>query len=254
MNTSTSTHDATPYDASTYGERIAPIYDDLYGGYDEAMIEVLAELARGGRALELGIGTGRVALPLARRGVAVHGIDASPAMVSRLRAKPGGDAIPMTMGDFADVAVDGDFALIYVVGNTFYGLLSQAEQVRCFRNVARHLTPAGAFVVEAFVPDLSRFAADQSVRVGDVTNDEVTFDVSRHDPLQQRITGQTISLSGNGIRLYPVQLRYCWPSEFDLMAQLAGLRLRERWGDWRRGPFTSQSGKHVSVWGGSGPA
>ncbi len=153
-----------PYREETYGERFAGIYDDWYAEVDDATVATLRELAQGGRALELGIGTGRVALPLQQSGVEVHGIDASEAMVARLRAKPGGERIPVTLGNFADVAVEGQFSLIYVLVNTFFVLLTQDEQVRCFENVARHLTPEGAFLIEVFVPDLTRFADRQAVR------------------------------------------------------------------------------------------
>jgi SAM-dependent methyltransferase len=236
------------YDASTYGERTAGVYDDWYAAYDDAMVTTLAELAGGGRALELGIGTGRVALPLTQRGVHVHGIDASPAMVAKLRAKPGGDAISVTMGDFAEVAVDGSFSLIYVVFNTLFALLTQEDQVRCFQNVARHLTPAGVFAIEVFVPDLTRYRNEQVVTATKITNDALNVDATRLDPVQQLVTSQHIVFSNSGVQLYPVQLRYAWPSELDLMAQIAGLRLRHRWGGWQRESFTAHSTKHVSVY------
>jgi SAM-dependent methyltransferase len=216
--------------------------------YDEAMIATLAELARAGRALELGIGTGRIALPLAARGVEVHGIDASPAMVARMRIKPGGAEIPVAMGDFADVGVEGAFSLVYVVFNTFFGLLSQEEQVRCFENVARHLAADGVFVIEAFVPDMTRFARGQCLNAARVETDAVLLDASRHDPLTQRVVSQQILITESGTRLFPVQIRYAWPAELDLMARLAGLRLRHRWAGWQREPFTAASGKHVSVY------
>jgi SAM-dependent methyltransferase len=236
------------FHAETYGERIAGIYDDWYAGYDQAIITTLAELARGGRALELGIGTGRIALPLQRLGVEVHGVDASEAMVAKLRAKPGGESLPVTIGDFADVPVEGEYSLIYVLFNTFFALLTQEEQVRCFQNVARHLSPDGVFVIEAFVPDLMRFHGGQSVRTSQVGIDEVHLDVSQHDPVSQQVTVQHVVLSEKGIRLYPVQLRYAWPAEFDLMAQLAGMRLKHRWGGWDGAAFTAASGRHVSVY------
>jgi Methyltransferase domain len=236
------------YDASTYGQRIADVYDDVHPAHDEAMIAALAGLAGSGPALELGIGTGRIALPLAARGVAVHGIDASPAMVDRMRAKPGGAAIPVTMGDFADVGAEGPFSLVYVVFNTFFGLLSQEAQVRCFGNVARRLTQEGVFVIEAFVPDMTRFVRGQVVNASRVENDAVLLDVSRHDPVTQRVVSQQIVLTEGGVRLFPVQIRYAWPAELDLMARLAGLRLRHRWAGWHREPFTAASGMHVSVY------
>jgi SAM-dependent methyltransferase len=236
------------YIEETYGERIAGIYDELYAGYDEAAIDCLHRLAGSGPALELGIGTGRIALPLQQRGVEVYGIDASPAMVARLRAKPGGDRIPVTMGSFADVAVDSQFSLVYVPFNTFYALLTQEEQVRCFQNVARHLRPEGVFVTEAFFPDLTRFTGRQTVRAVSIETGEVQLDASQVDPVTQVITSQHIMLGEQGVRLFPVRLRYAWPSELDLMAALAGMRLRHRWGSWEGAPFTADSGKHISVY------
>ncbi|MBA3715541.1 MAG: class I SAM-dependent methyltransferase [Pyrinomonadaceae bacterium] len=236
------------YTAATYGERCADVYDNWHGAYDEAAIKMLVELACGGPALELGIGTGRIALPLMACGIKVHGIDTSPAMVARLRAKPGGDHIPVTVGSFADIGVVGKFSLIFVVFNTLFLLLSQEEQVRCFYSVARHLATDGVFLIEAFVPDVTRYSGGQANKVTAVTTDQITLDMSRHDPVQQRVTGQKIVITDGGIRLYPIQIRYAWPSELDLMAQLAGLRLRHRWGGWQREPFTSESVKHVSIY------
>jgi SAM-dependent methyltransferase len=236
------------YSAETYGERIADIYDSWYAAYDPHCIDVLADLARGGPALELGIGTGRIALPLRQRGIAVHGVDASPAMVAKLRAKSGGHAIPVTMGSFSDFTVDGRFALAYIAFNTFFALLTQDEQVRCMETVARHLVPGGRFVVEAFVPDMSRYAGRQALRVGGVDVGEVRIDASEIDPARQTVASQHIVLTESGVRLYPVTLRYVWPSELDLMARIAGLRLADRWSDWQRAPFGPDSGKHVSVY------
>jgi SAM-dependent methyltransferase len=237
------------YTAETYGDRIAGTYDDWYDIIDEDTVPTLRELAGDGRALELGIGTGRVALPLQQSGVEVHGIDASQAMVDKLRAKPGGETIPVTMGDFADVAVDGEFSLIFALFTTFFSLLTQEDQVRCFRNVARHLSAGGAFVIEAFVPDLTRFHGGQDVRTSQIGNDEVRLAVSQLDPVSQQIVSQHIVLTEAGARLYPVKVRFAWPSELDLMARLAGLELLHRWENWRRAPFTRRSGGHVSVYG-----
>ena len=237
------------YTAETYGERIADAYDDWYDIFDEDTVATLRELARGGRALELGIGTGRVALPLQQSGVEVHGIDASRAMVDRLRAKPGGQTIPVTLGDFADVAVDGEFSLIFALFTTFFSLLTQEDQIRCFQNVARHLSVGGAFVIEAFVPDLTRFHGGQDVRASHIGNDEVRLAVSQLDPLSQQITSQQIVLTEEGARLYPVKVRFAWPAELDLMARLAGLELRHRWENWQRAPFTRRSGGHISIYG-----
>ncbi len=237
------------YKEDTYGEHVADIYDEWYGAYDEAAIATLGELARGGRALELGIGTGRVALPLQQKGVKVHGIDASAAMLARLRAKPGGESIPVTIGNFAEVAVDGEFSLIYILFNTFFALLTQDEQIRCCENAARHLSPEGVFVIEAFVPDMTRFSGGQSIRVVNVGGDEVRLDATQLDPVNQCLASQHVVLTEQGVRLYPVKLRYVWPSELDLMARLAGMRLQQRWGNWEHGAFSASSGKHVSVYG-----
>ena len=236
------------YSDETYGERVAGVYDEWHSDYDSHAIDALAELARGGRALELGIGTGRFALPLSAKGVEIHGVDAAPSMISRLCAKPGGDRIPVTMGSFADVPVEGEFALVYIVFNTFFALSSQDEQVRCFRNVAAHLSREGCFVIEAFVPDLTRFTGGQVNWATKVTVDEVQLDVGQHDPATQRVNSQKVVITDGSVRLYPVQIRYAWPSELDLMAQLAGLRLRERWSSWQRAPFTSESMNHISIY------
>jgi len=240
------------YGPETYGERIAEVYDELYaerfGEQAEEIATALAGLARGGRALELGIGTGRIALPLQARGIEVQGIDSSAQMATKLRAKPGGERIPVTIGDFADMGVEGEFSVVFVVFNTFFGLLSQEEQVRCFRNVSKHLAADGVFVIEAFVPDQTRHVRGQSTSVTRVEADSVGLDVSRHDPVSQRVTSQHLLISESGVRLYPVQLRYAWPAELDLMAQLVGLRLRERWGGWKGERFTATSGSHVSIY------
>ena len=235
-------------DPGTYGERWAEVYDDLHTGADSSAVSVLADLAQGGRALELGIGTGRVALPLAATGVAVEGIDASESMVAKLREKPGGADIPVTIGDFADVGRPGPFDLIFVVFNTFYVLLEQADQVRCFGNVAKSLKPDGVFLIEAFVPDLSRFQRNQSVSVAWLDVDRASLDLSRHDPVAQQVTNQIVYFSDGSVDMRPIKIRYAWPSELDLMAQLAGLRLHARWSDWSRSPFDASSTSHVSVY------
>jgi SAM-dependent methyltransferase len=236
------------YDISTYGESVAPSYDAMYPACDETMVATLARLARDGRALELGIGTGRVALPLAEKGIEVCGIDASPSMIEKLRAKRGGENIPVTTGDFADVAVEGEYDLIYVVFNTFFALLTQEEQTRCFENVAERLSSRGVFVTEAFVPDPTRFTGGQATRAVQVTADRVRLDIALHDAVSQRVTGQHVHITAQGISLLPIQIRYAWPSEMDLMARLAGLRLRDRWDDWTARPFTSESQRHISVY------
>jgi len=236
------------YADETYGERVAEVYDDWFSEYDPHAIDTLSELAQNGRALELGIGTGRIALPLSERNVEVHGIDAAPSMISRLRSKPGSERITVTTGSFVDIPVDGEFALVYVVFNTFFALPSQEEQVRCFRNVAAHLSPNGSFVIEAFVPNMARFTSGQVNWATRVTEDLVELDVGRHDQATQRVVSQKVVITDGNVRLYPVQIRYAWPSELDLMAQLAGLQLRERWSNWNREPFTSESGKHISIY------
>jgi len=239
------------YDASTYGDKIAGIYDDLYGTlFDvEATVELLSHLAHGEPALELAVGTGRIALPLAAAGVEVTGIDISEEMVARLRSKPGGEDIPVVIGDFADVDVEGAFGLVYLVFNTLFALTTQENQVRCFDNVAKRLSADGVFVVEAFVPDITRFDGHQRTGVEEVTVDEVHLEASRHDPVRQTIdTHHVVLKNGAQVELYPVFLRYAYPAELDLMARLAGLRLRNRWGGWHKEPFTSDSRFHVSVY------
>lgn len=238
------------YGAATYGDRIADVYDQwetLPTDTDEA-VAFLADRVGGGPVLELGIGTGRIALPLAARGLQVQGIDASERMVEQLRAKPEGAGIPVTLGDFVDVDVPGSFALVLVVFNTFFGLLSQDDQVRCFARVAERLSPGGAFVLQAFVPDLDRYQQGQNTSTRLLGVDEVHLEASLHDPVEQRVRSQHVVLDERGIRFYPVQIRYAWPSELDLMARLAGLRLAERWSGWRGEPFTAASTSHVSVY------
>jgi SAM-dependent methyltransferase len=236
--------------ALCFGPDVAARYDDHLRGDEAAAAAFLSALAGGQRALELAIGTGRIALPLAARGVPVHGVDLSPPMVARLRRKPGGDRLPVTIGDFADVPVPGRFRLVYVVYNTLFNLLTQDEQVRCFENVAAHLTDDGAFVVEAFVPAyLHRLRDDQYVDAEAVGVDQVRLDVARHDPVTQRLHENHVTLTAGGIRLNPIVTRYAWPSELDLMARIAGLRLRDRWAGWEREPFTAASRAHVSVYG-----
>jgi SAM-dependent methyltransferase len=214
----------------------------------DAAVAFLAELAGSGPVLELAVGTGRIALPLGERGIDVRGIDASEAMVARLRSKPGGDRVPITIGDFADVPIEGRFTLVYVVFNTLFALQTQEEQIRCFRNVAGHLLDGGVFVLEAFVPDLTRFDRDQRIETERVGLDQVWLGVARHHPAEQRVESQHVVLAEQGMRFYPVQLRYAYPSELDLMARLAGLQLQARFGGWRRESFTAASGMHVSVY------
>jgi SAM-dependent methyltransferase len=238
------------YDPATYGDRIADAYDELptHPRDADAAVTCLADLRGGGSALELGIGTGRLALPLARRGVPVSGIDASEAMVAKLRAKPGGDRIPVAIGDFADVDVDGEFALIFVAYSTFFALPDADAQRRCFDAVAAHLLPGGRFVIEAFVPDPSRFVRHQHLEVRHVGADGAILSLSRHHPAAQRVDSLLVRLGDDGTRTWPVHLRYSYPSELDLMAELTGLRLEHRWGGWEREPYTDDSVQHVSVY------
>jgi hypothetical protein len=235
----------------SFGEDVAEVYDAVAERGDEsATVEFLARWARSGPALELAIGTGRIALPLAARGIRVDGIELSPAMVAKLRAKPGGDQIAVTTDDFADVAVAGRYPLIFLVANTLSNLLTQERQVRCFENVAAHLTEEGVFVVEAMVPSfLHRLRNDQYVDAEAIGVDTVRLDVLKHDPVTQLLQESHISLSRDRVRLNPILTRYAWPSEMDLMARLAGLQLKERWGGWSGEPFASTSGMHVSVYG-----
>ena len=232
-----------------FGEEVAATYDDSPRGDEAETVACLARLARGGPALELAIGTGRIGLPLAARGIRVDGIEISPAMVARLCAKPGGDRIAVTIGDFADVPVDGAYRLIFVVFNTLFNLLTQDDQVRCFENVAAHLAADGAFVVEAFVPAyLIRLRDDQYVDAERIEVGEVRLDIGRHDPVAQILDESHVILTREGVRLSPIVTRYAWPSELDLMARIAGLRLEHRWSGWQQEPFTAASRRHVSVY------
>ena len=199
-----------------------------------------------GRTLELGIGTGRIALPLARRGVAVHGIDLSRAMVARLHAKPGGEAIGVTIGDFATARAEGTFTVAYLVFNTIMNLTTQAAQVACFRNVAAHLELGGCFVIEVMIPDLRRLPAGQNVVPLHVGPTRYAFDV--YDTATQTMSSNYVGVTGSCGHYTSTPFRYVWPAELDLMAQLAGLQLRERWDGWTRETFTSESRQHVSIW------
>jgi hypothetical protein len=222
-------------------------------GDEAAAVAFLAQQAQGGPALELAIGTGRIALPLAAQGIRVDGVDIAPAMVAELRAQAGGEALAVTLGDFADVPVDGNYRLIYIVWNTFFNLLTQDDQVRCFANVAAHLGGNGVdgvFVIETYVPAfLYQLQNNQYVEAEAIEVDAVRLDVLRHDPVAQVIEESHVTLGAAGLRFNPVVQRYAWPSELDLMAGMAGLRLRERWGGWNREPFTGASTLHVSVYG-----
>jgi SAM-dependent methyltransferase len=238
-----------------FGERVAATYDGSTGvfapGAVEATAGVLAGLAGGRRALELAIGTGRIALPLARRGVEVHGIELSRAMVARLRAKPGGEAIPVTIGDMATTTMDGSFSLVYLVFNTIMNLTSQEAQVSCFGNAARHLEPGGCFVIECRVPELRRLPPGQDVLPWHVS--EKRWVSYSYDPVTQAMRGHYVQFTDGRGEYRTMPFRYVWPAELDLMARLAGMRLRDRWEGWDRQPFTGESSQHVSVWEKPGP-
>lgn len=236
------------YTQRTYGEEWAAEYDSIHGELDPTQaVETLVDLAGGRPVLELAIGTGRIALPLKERGVEIHGVDISDAMVAQLRKK-GGEEIPVTMGNFAEVDFGGEFPLIFLAFNTIFGLLTQEDQLQLFVNVARQLTADGVFVIEAFVPDLTRFDRDQRISAMEIELDSVQVEISKHDPSKQLLETQIATLSADGIRMRPIRLRYAYPPELDLMAKLAGLRLRERWGGWDRAEFGPRSNQHVSVY------
>lgn len=236
-----------------FDERVAMSYDAREGNRPVAeAVAFLAGLAGAGPALEMGIGTGRVALPLSRRGIAVHGIDLSQAMVDRLRAKPGGSAIPVTIGDFATTRVPGSFSLVYLVYNTITNLTTQEAQVACFRNAAAHLAPGGHFVIENYVPWLRRLPPGETIHPFDVTPTHLGFE--EYDFATQIAISHHHWLEDGRVEASSVPFRYVWPSELDLMAALAGMTLRERWADWDRAPFTGESTSHVSVWAKADPA
>jgi SAM-dependent methyltransferase len=239
-----------------FGERVAARYDESSADLFEPavvdpVVEFLAGLAGRGAALEFGIGTGRIALPLARRGIRVHGIDLSEAMVARLRAKPGAEQIGVTIGDFATTAVEGRFSVAYLVFNTIMNLTSQEEQAACFQNVAAHLAPGGCFVIEVMVPALQRLPPGETVRAFTVTATRLGFD--EYDVASQGLVSHHYSVVDGRLEVASMPFRYVWPSELDLMARLAGMTLRERWSGWKREPFTSDSTGHVSVWEKPGP-
>jgi SAM-dependent methyltransferase len=234
-----------------FGERVAKRYDDPTDEMNQPaavdpVVDFLADLAGDGAALELGIGTGRIALPLTRRGVRVHGIDLSEAMVGQLRAKPGGDEVGVTIGDFATTRVEGTFSLAYVVYNTINNLTTQDEQVACFQNAAAHLEPGGCFVVEVGVPALQRLPPGETFRPFTVSPTRLGFD--EYDVVTQGLISHHYSVVDGKLEALSIPFRYVWPAELDLMARLAGMTLRERFGGWKREPFTSDSRKHVSIW------
>jgi SAM-dependent methyltransferase len=243
---------AEHYGARFFGEREAAVYDEHEAALFDAtvvtpIVDLLAGLADGGTALEMGIGTGRIALPLAARGIDVHGIDASAAMVSRLRAKPGGDDIDVVIGDFSTARAGSEFALVYLIFNTLWNLKTQDEQIACFANAASHLAHGGHFVIELFVPELQRLPPGNDVFVYGVGARTISFDV--YDVVTQASTSNHFVIEDDGrVSTYPVEGRYVWPSELDLMARLAGMTLRDRWGGWQHESFTKLSSTHVSVY------
>ena len=234
-----------------FGEPVAQRYDastaDLFDPeIVNPVVDFLVDLSVDGTALELGIGTGRIALPLAQRGIRVHGIDLSEAMVARLRAKPGAEEIGVTIGDFATTTVEGRFSVAYLVFNTIMNLTTQDEQVACFQNVAAHLQPGGHFVIEVMVPDLQRLPPGETVRPFTVSATRLGFD--EYDIASQGLISHHYWAVDGKLEGDSMPFRYVWPEELDLMARLAGMSLRERWSGWKREPFTSESRQHISVW------
>lgn len=231
---------------SSFGPEVAARYDDEPRGDEEAAVAFLADCASGGAALELAIGTGRIALPLAAQGVEVHGIELSTAMVDRLREKPGGRELSVWLGDMAAVSTGRRYDVVYLVFNTIFNLLTQEDQVACFVNAARHLDDGAAFVVEAAVP--STWIGEQAyARPERVEADAVTVDVCSYDPVTQILDENHVRIAADGIRFGPISCRLAWPSELDLMARIAGLELADRWGGWHRQPYTGRD-QHVSVY------
>jgi SAM-dependent methyltransferase len=240
-----------PHDDGYFDEEVAATFDDDYSYQNDPslvqpMVDFLAELAGDGRALELGSGTGRIALPLAARGVPVHGIELSEAMTARLHAKAGGEGIDVTIGDFATAKAGGTFRVAYLVANTIMNLTTQAAQVACFRNVAGHLEPGGRFVIEVGVPGLQRLPPGETYQVFDAG--EAHWGIDEYDVVSQGLISHHVRSVDGRFELRSIPFRYAWPAELDLMAHLAGMDLRERWAGWKREPFTADSRQHVSVW------
>ena len=234
-----------------FDRRIAATYADKWPELFapevvEPAVDFLAALAGEGAALELGIGTGRLALPLSRRGVRVHGIELSPDMVAELRTQAGAGDIDVTIGDFATARVRGEFPVVYLVFNTIFNLVTQDAQVACFENAATHLRSGGRFVIETAVPDLQLLPPGQTIVPFRADPEGVSFDV--YDVVTQRFSSQHYVFSGSGVEAHPFEFRYAWPAELDLMARIAGLRLENRFAGWQREPFTASSRSHVSVY------
>lgn len=230
----------------SFSKETALTYDNSPRGDEDDTVRFLAGF--GGPALEFAIGTGRIALPLAEAGIAVDGIELSPDMVARMREKPGGDRIDVTIGDMASAGTGRKYAQVYLVFNTITNLLTQDDQVRCFENAARHLAPGGVFVIEVGLPSWAARQRHQFIDVEAVEVDHVGFDVNRYDPVTQILDENHVTISADGIKFGPIRQRLAYPSEFDLMARIAGLRLRARWGGWNGEPFTADSTRHVSVY------
>jgi SAM-dependent methyltransferase len=229
--------------AKTYDESTA----DMFAAETvDPVVDFLAGIAGDGPALELGIGTGRIALPLAQRGVPVHGIDVSSAMVARLRAKPGAEAIGVTIGDFATTTVDESFTLVYLIFNTINNLTTQEAQIACFRNAAAHLEPGGCFVIEVGIPELRRLPRGETLHAFHLS--ENRWGIDEYDVATQTFTSHHFTIRDGELERFSVPFRYVWPAELDLMAQLGGMSLRGRWGGWKGEPYTAESRKHVSVW------
>jgi SAM-dependent methyltransferase len=226
---------------------VAEHNDDVPRGDEDETVGLLAELSRGGSALELAVGSGRIAIPLAARGVRVDGIELSEDMISVLSRRPGGERVRVFPGDMTTVDTGETYPLVFLVFNSLFNLLTQDDQVRCFENAARHLTDDGVFLVEAAVPS-AWIQGDQYVNAESVEVDHVVLDVCRYDPVTQILDENHVHLGRAGVRLRPISCRLAWPAELDLMARLAGLRLRERWGGWHREPFTASSVRHVSLY------
>ena len=234
-----------------FDERVAARYDESEKEmFDPAavgpVVDLLVDLTRDGRALEFGIGTGRIALPLAQRGVRVQGIELSKAMVGQLRSKPGGEDIEVTIGDFATATVEGSFSVVYLLFNTIMNLTTQSAQVACFRNAAAHLAPGGSFVIEVGVPELRRLPPGETIRAFHVSETKWGFD--EYDVGNQGVISHHFEIVDDMVERVSIPFRYVWPSELDLMAELAGLKLRSRWSGWEQEPFSSESRMHVSIW------
>ena len=233
-----------------FDEKVASTYDDDVDCFSpeavEPVVDFLAELARGGKALEFGIGTGRIALPLAMKGIEVHGIDLSSAMLAKLAEKTGGDRIFATQGDFATTSCKGSFSLVYLVFNTIMNLTTQEEQVRCFQNAASHLNPGGCFVIEVMVPALQCVPRGETNYVFELRDDR--WGIDTYDVVSQSLKSHHVRIRDRKVDLSSIPFRYVWPSELDLMARIANLKRKARWGGWKKEPFTNTSRYHVSVW------